>query len=72
MTVPNVLGKTGKQANAAILNAGLNIKIEGDFADNVQTQVISQSPLPEEQVQPGTVVTVTVQQVGADPVNESS
>ena len=72
VTVPNVLGKTGKQANAAILNAGLNIKIEGDFADNVQTQVISQSPLPEEQVQPGTVVTVTVQQVGADPVNESS
>ena len=63
VSVPNVLGKTGKQANAAILNAGLNIKIEGEFPDNVQTQVVSQSPLPDEKVQPGTVVTVTVQQV---------
>ena len=57
------MGKTGKQANAAILNAGLNIKIEGEFPDNVQTQVVSQSPMPDEKVQPGTVVTVTVQQV---------
>ena len=69
--VPNVLGKTGKQANAAILNAGLNIKIEGDFADNVQTQVVSQSPQPGEMVQPGTVVTVTVQQAGTDPSTPS-
>lgn len=69
--VPNVLGKTGKQANAAILNAGLNIKIEGDFPDNVQTQVVSQSPLPDEKVQPGTVVTVTVHQVGDTSANES-
>ncbi|MCI9406135.1 MAG: PASTA domain-containing protein [Oscillospiraceae bacterium] len=71
VAVPNVLGKTGKQANAAILNAGLNIKIEGDFADNVQTQVVSQSPQPEEMVQPGTVVTVTVQQAGANSSNQS-
>lgn len=62
VTVPNVLGKTGKQANTALLNAGLNIKIEGDFADNVQTQVVSQSPLPDEKVAPGTVITVTVQE----------
>lgn len=72
VSVPNVLGKTGKQANTAILNAGLNIKIEGEFPDNVQTQVVSQSPLPDEKVQPGTVVTVTVQQVGDTAASESS
>ena len=72
VSVPDVLGKTGKQANTAILNAGLNIKIEGDFADNVQTQVTGQSPQPGEQVKPGTVVTVTVEQVSAAPEEESS
>ncbi|MBR2636391.1 MAG: PASTA domain-containing protein [Oscillospiraceae bacterium] len=61
--VPNVLGRTSRQANATLLNAGLNIKIVGSFDDNVQTQVVAQSPMPEEEVVPGTVVTVTIQEV---------
>lgn len=65
VTVPNVLGLTGKQANTAVLNAGLNIKIEGNFSDNVQTQVVNQLPGPGEKVQPGTVVTVTVQEISS-------
>ena len=61
--VPNVLGRTSRQANATLLNAGLNIKIVGSFDENVQTQVVAQSPMPDEEVVPGTVVTVTVQEV---------
>ncbi len=57
-TVPNVMGLSGQQANRTILNAGLNIKIEGVGINEVGSVAIKQTPPPGEEVKIGTVVSV--------------
>ena len=60
VTVPNVIGYTGKQANTVLLAAGLNIKITGAVADGSKTVVVNQSPMEGESLQLGGVVTVEI------------
>jgi stage V sporulation protein D (sporulation-specific penicillin-binding protein) len=57
--VPDVIGLSGQQANRTILNAGLNIKIEGTGIESGLSVAVAQDPAAGSQVPPGTVVTVT-------------
>ena len=58
-TVPKVIGLSAEQANTALTNAGLIIKITGDTTSTSGTvRVTSQSVAEGEEVEAGTVVTV--------------
>lgn len=59
VTVPDVVGLSGAQANRTILNAGLNIRVDGEKIENQGSVAISQNPPAGTQVDLGTVVTVT-------------
>ncbi len=61
ITVPSVAGRTAAAANSIIINAGLNIKIEGtrNYLSGTGAVVVSQSPAAGTVVSEGTVVTVT-------------
>lgn len=58
--VPSVMGETAAACNKTLINAKLNIKIEGATNYNVGAgaQVISQTPEAGTMVPPGTIVTV--------------
>ncbi len=58
VTVPDVLGFSGAQANQSIVNAGLNIKIQGVDIELPGAVAVRQNPAAGESVQPGTIVTV--------------
>ena len=62
VTVPSVLGLTAAEANTKIINAGLNIAIEGaqNYNKGSGAIVTSQSSSPGDTVPYGTVVTVEV------------
>ena len=58
-TVPNVVGKTAEQANVALTNAGLILKVAGTTSSSSgNVLAISQSETAGSQVEAGTVVTV--------------
>ncbi len=58
-TVPNVVGKTAEQANVALTNAGLILKVAGTTSSSSgNVLAISQSETAGSQVAAGTVVTV--------------
>ena len=58
-TVPNVLGKTAAEANKALTNAGLIMKVAGATSSSSgNVRAISQSHAEGEQLAAGTVVTV--------------
>jgi stage V sporulation protein D (sporulation-specific penicillin-binding protein) len=61
VTVPNLIGKTAVAANSMVINAGLNIKIEGtkNYLSGTGATVVSQSPAAGTVVSRGEVVTVT-------------
>ena len=59
VTVPNVLGMTVEQANAAITSAGLNIRLSGGAILNDKAKAVSQSVDPDTKAYKGTVVEVT-------------
>lgn len=58
-TVPNVVGLTMSQANAALTNAGLNIKFDGGTTQQTGTVVATQSQTEGTVVPKGTVISVT-------------
>lgn len=60
VSVPSVVGKTAAAANQILVNAGLNIRIEGaqNYSSGTGAMVISQSIAEGEKVAPGTVVTI--------------
>lgn len=59
VTVPNVSGYSPNLANRVLINASLNIKMEGAYREDVEGCVaVKQSPEPGEVVKPGTVVEV--------------
>jgi stage V sporulation protein D (sporulation-specific penicillin-binding protein) len=66
VTVPEVIGRTAAQANADIINSGLNIVFNG--AANTEAGegavVVAQSPAAGTRVEYGTVVTVTMRHSG--------
>ena len=59
--VPNLVGKTAVAANSMVINAGLNIKIEGtkNYLSGTGATVVTQSPAAGTVVARGEVVTVT-------------
>lgn len=61
IVVPNLIGKTAVAANSMIINAGLNIKIEGtkNYLSGTGATVVSQTPAAGTVVAKGDVVTVT-------------
>ena len=60
VVVPNIVGKTAAAANQMLINAGLNIKIEGSkfYYEGGAATVVSQSHTAGESVPRGTVITV--------------
>lgn len=66
--VPDVMGKSAADANRILLDAGLNIRIEGalNYTVGEGAVVISCSHVAGESVAPGTVVTVTFRHMEAD------
>ena len=56
--VPNVIGKTAQEANQMIINAGLNIKIEGQNLEGSKTIVVAQDPPGDINAEIGSVVTI--------------
>ena len=59
--VPDLMGKTAVAANSMVINAGLNIKIEGtkNYLSGTGATVVAQSPAAGSAVAKGEVVTVT-------------
>lgn len=62
--VPYVIGKSGNEANRMILNAGFNIKIEGESIEHEGCVAVSQSIEAGENAEIGTVITVTFEVQG--------
>jgi len=58
VTVPNVIGMTAYEANATLVNSGLNIKLEGVSSSSGTVVATWQSVEAGSVVAPGTVVTV--------------
>ena len=59
VTVPDVTGYAPNQANKVLINASLNVKMEGAYRENVEGSVaVKQSPEAGAAVKPGTVVEV--------------
>lgn len=58
VVVPGVIGKNAEEANRMIVNAGLNISIEGQGLEGSQTVVVAQDPPEGSTVEVGSVVTV--------------
>ena len=58
-TVPNVIGMTVEQANAAITSAGFNISLSGGAIENEKAKAVSQSIEAGEEAYRGAVVEVT-------------
>ena len=63
-SVPYVIGKTGNEANRLILNAGFNIKIEGESLEHEGCVAVAQSIEAGENAEIGTVITVTFEVQG--------
>ena len=63
--VPNVRGMNPSQANAAIVNAGFNIRFTGTGYNSTLGQAITQDPPPGGSVPAGTIVTVEFTVSGA-------
>ena len=59
VTVPNVIGLTVEQANLRLVNAGLNISLDGGAINNAGATASYQSVEAGEEVSRGTVVNVT-------------
>ena len=59
VTVPNVINYSPVQANKILINAGLNVKMEGSYREDVDGSIaVKQSPGAGENVKPGTVIEV--------------
>ena len=59
VVVPDVVGHTPANASQYLVNAGLNIKMEGAYRDGVDgTHATRQTPAAGEEVAPGTLVSV--------------
>ncbi len=61
VTVPDLMGKSAVSANELLANCKLNIRIEGtnNYLSGSGAVAISQSPVAGEEVEVGTVITVT-------------
>lgn len=60
VTVPDVMGRSASVANKMLIDAGLNVRIEGtrNYGTGAGAVVVAQSPAADASVTPGTIVTV--------------
>ena len=67
VTVPDLNGMVATTANQALINLGLNIRIEGadSYLSGTGYKVVAQSVAPGEKVAAGTVITVTFAKGGS-------
>ena len=67
VTVPDLSGMVATTANQALINLGLNIRIEGadSYLSGTGYKVVAQSVAPGEKVAAGTVITVTFSKSGS-------
>ena len=56
--VPNVVGLTAAQANQAMTNAGLILKMSGTISGSGNIHAISQNTVPGTQLEAGSIVEV--------------
>lgn len=58
VTIPNVVGCYGSEANKGIINAGLNVRIKGLSGSGGVAVCTEQTPVAGTVVEPGTIVTL--------------
>lgn len=60
VNVPDVMGKSASAANKLLIDAGLNVRIDGtqNYQSGSGAVVVAQSPAADTAVAPGTIVTV--------------
>lgn len=58
--VPNVVGMRAKEANEALIGAGLNVQLRGKVRDGIPTRVSEQWPLPGEKAATGEIIIITL------------
>ncbi len=58
VVVPDVVGMSGQRANQTIVNAGLNLRINGVDIELAGATAVRQSPEPGIEVEQGTIITV--------------
>jgi len=58
VTVPNIVGMTVTDANRAIVNAGLNVRVRGLVAGQGRVAASSQFPAAGTVIDAGTIVTI--------------
>ncbi len=64
--VPNVTGMSPSQANAAITNSGLNMKLTGNITGTGDSVVVKQEPAAGETVSSGTVIYVEIRHLDVE------
>lgn len=64
--VPNVVNSTPSQANTAITNSGLNMKISGNISGTGDSVVMKQEPAAGETVPAGTVIYVEIRHLDVE------
>lgn len=70
IAVPSVIGQTPAEANASLVDEGLNAKIKGVSKSGMNATCIGQSPVEGTLVEPGTVVTLTFRYDESETTND--
>ncbi len=70
IVVPSVIGQTPAEANASLVNDGLNAKIKGVSKSGKNATCIGQSPVEGTMVEPGTVVTLNFRYDESETTND--
>ncbi len=70
IAVPSVIGQTPAEANASLVNDGLNAKIKGVSKSGKNATCIGQSPVEGTMVEPGTVVTLNFRYDESETTND--
>lgn len=70
VTVPSVVGQTPAEANAALVNDGLNAKIKGVSKSGRNATCIGQSPVEGTVVEPGTIITLNFRYDESETTND--
>ncbi|MCL2033254.1 MAG: penicillin-binding transpeptidase domain-containing protein [Oscillospiraceae bacterium] len=68
IAIPELVGLPAREANAELLNKGLNVELRGVTEDGASTVVGEQWPLPGTVAQTGDVVVITLVERPAEPV----
>lgn len=70
IAVPSVIGQTPAEANASLVDEGLNARIKGVSKSGMNATCIGQSPVEGTLVEPGTVITLTFRYDESETTND--